>query len=206
MFEYVATCGTSFSSSALGRRATQPWSWVTHGHNMNEVIAVPNRNVTWLPAVSSALNGTDELYPERWDGCRVVETMGLRWLPDTTQRDATQTTSLGVSFEKELAEARLAEEVRLADETRLLEAAVAKLKAEAALAAAAKFVINTGTETYTRAENVNTTPVLSGTEEAWQQQKLWACNHKSEKQKLRGKQMQQKQKRRQRRTTRKMQH
>jgi hypothetical protein len=93
--------------------------------------------------------------------------MGLRWLPDITQRDATQTTSLGANFEKELAEAQLAEEARSADETRLPEAAVAKLKAEAALAAAPKVLIRTGNETYTRAENVNTTPVLSGTEEAW---------------------------------------
>jgi hypothetical protein len=94
---------------------------VTHGHRANEVLDTTRNqtNVTRAATSSSSNSRFEDLYPDGWVGCRTVETAGRRWLPEKTQLDASQTTSLGKGFENELVEEAEREETRLKDEARL---------------------------------------------------------------------------------------
>ena len=77
------------------------------------------------------------MFPESWRGCRTVETTGRRWLSEKTQRDASQITSLGASFENELVQDAKREEERLKDDNTRLIGEQAKANESFLVAAAA---------------------------------------------------------------------
>jgi hypothetical protein len=68
-FGFIASCGTTFSVTAIGRRASLPLRVVVHEHVLEDFPSVANlTGYVWklLPSTS-------------WTGCRVVEVLGERW-------------------------------------------------------------------------------------------------------------------------------
>jgi len=66
----VATCGTSYTHTAIGRRVRQPWSQVNHMHSPDEI----------APVQEAYFGPRNHFYPTNWNGCHVHETAGRRWL------------------------------------------------------------------------------------------------------------------------------
>lgn len=69
-FGFLASCGTTFSITAVGRRATLPSRVVVHEHVHEE-----------YPTMANLTGHVWKLLPSiKWSGCRIAEVYGGRWL------------------------------------------------------------------------------------------------------------------------------